>query len=287
MASNSGPISGQNGERPYEADLSLVKSITSGSVNAWHEFLDRYSGLIYSVVRRHLFTEDEDEIRSVYVDILKALYEGELSNYEGKAQLSTWLIVTTRSRTIDSFRKRHGRQRTPEGYDSLSEFDKRVLQLYYVDRLPLDVAVYTLEWSGFPVNVNAFVESVQRIENTLDQRYLNKLEAEHQAQKSGADSVPMLKYLFQLKLEFDERSAADRADQSLLERATHEAIEQLRALVSSLSPEEKRILFLRFERGMSAGKIAEKLELGSSRRAYSLINKIVRKLRKAMLGEGD
>ena len=276
-----------NRPTPFADDLELVESISSGSITAWHRFINRYSGLIYSIVRRHLLTEDEDEIRSVYVDILKTLYEGELEKYRGEAPLATWLIVSTRSRTIDAARKRHGRIRTPAGYDRLSGFDKKVFQLFYIDRLPLEIVVHTLDWNGLSTNVDDIVGSVHRIESTLGQRYLRRLDEEHGARKFGPGSISTLKYLIGQRVEFEERSAAGRADQPLLEEQVHETARRLREAVAGLPPEERELVRLRFERGLSAREISEKLELGGQRRAYTLIDKVVRKLRRSLRSGGD
>ena len=272
---------------PFAADLSLVESICSGSTSAWHGFINRYSGLIYTVIRRHLFAEDEDELRSVYVDILKGLYDGDLAKYRGEAPLATWLIVSTRSRTIDAARRRHGRIRTPTGHDKLSEFDKKVLQLFYIDRLPLEVVVHTLDWKGWSTNVDDIVGSIQRIERRLGQRYLRRLDEEHGARKFGPGSAETLKYLVRQRMDFEGRTAASRADQSLKEEQVLETARRLREAVSALSPEEQRLVRLRFERGLSAREIANSLELDGPRRAYTLIDKVIKKLRRAMRSGDD
>jgi hypothetical protein len=44
-----------------QEDLALIEMILGGSTVHWHAFVDRYAGLIYSVVRRQLFVEDDDE----------------------------------------------------------------------------------------------------------------------------------------------------------------------------------------------------------------------------------
>ncbi len=270
-----------------QEELNLVQSISAGSITAWHEFFDRYSNLIYGVIRRHLFTEDEDELRSIFVDILKSLHDGCIANYRGDASLATWLIVYTRNRSIDIFRKRHGSSHIPKGYKKLSEFDKRVLQLYFVERLPLEVVVHTLRWGGHSAEVDDIVESIQRIDSVTDRRYLKRLDKKHQAKSEGIDSVQMLEYLIQLRLEYEESSSRNRPDYYLMEKEARETAERVHELISDLPAEERRILFLRFNRGWSARKIAEKLKLGGQRRVYSVINKAICKIRKSLFIEPD
>lgn len=287
MSAENSSISVNGGERRIESDRKLVNDILHGSVPAWHEFLNRYAGLIFSVVRRHLLSVDEDEVRAVYVDVLKSLYDGEIKQYRGDALLSSWLIVTTRNRSLDFFRKRFGRLHTPTGYDKLSELEKQVLQLYFVARLPLEIVVGVLEWKGLSTDPDDVVESIQTIEETLDDRYLKRLDAEHEARNHRVESARVLKFMLQQRVEFEGKTAENRADSLLLEEDVRKKAERLRAALSGLTYEERRIVSLRFERGWPARKMAEELGLGSPRRAYWLIDKIVKKLREAVLVRED
>ncbi|UCF06073.1 MAG: sigma-70 family RNA polymerase sigma factor [bacterium] len=277
----------QKGDLSVQEELKLVQSISVGSVTAWHEFFNRYSNLIYGVIRRHLFTEDEDELRSVYVDVLKSLHDGCIASYRGDASLATWLIVYTRNRSIDIFRKRHGSSHVPEGYKRLSEFDKKVMKLYFVEMLPLEIMVHMLRWSGYSANVDDIVESIQRIDSVIDRRYLKRLDKKHQARASGIDSVRMLEYLIQLRMEYEESSIRNRPDYYLMEKEVREVADRVRELISHLSPEERKVIFLRFTRNLSASKIAEKLKLGGQRRVYTIINKAIGKIRKSVFSEPD
>jgi RNA polymerase sigma factor (sigma-70 family) len=283
MVSRKNPSSKTDREGSVESDLNLVKAITSGSIPAWHEFINRYSGLIYSVVRRHLLADDDDEIRSAWTDTLKALYDGELAKYRGGARLSTWLIVSARSRTIDLLRHRRGRLRRPQGYETLGDFDKRVLQLFYVDRLPLEIVVQVLGWEDVSTSVDEIVESVGRIERAIDPRYLRRLDEDHMARKSGAGSIQVLRYLIQQEIEIEGRSG-EEADHSLVEAEVLDRAKRLRRALSTLTPEERKVLLLRYGRGWSAREIAERLPLKGPRRVYAIIDRTVKRLRRTLRG---
>jgi RNA polymerase sigma factor (sigma-70 family) len=270
-----------------QADLNLTNAISAGSIEAWHEFIERYSGLIVGVIRRHLFSANDDEVRSVYVDILKSLYEGDISKYRGEALLSTWMIVTTRRRALDFYRKQHGRIRKPGTYKELSEFDQKVLQLYFKERLPLEAVVHTLKWRGYFADAEEIVNSIQRIENIMDRRYLDRLDDENKADGYGIDSVRMLKYIVQLRLDYEEKLNCNRPDSNLMEEDANKTTDRVQELISSLAPQERKVLFLRFYRGWPAKKIAEKLNLKNPRKSYALIDKAVRKLRKLLTVDGD
>jgi RNA polymerase sigma factor (sigma-70 family) len=287
MASDNDPSVTSNKRDRIQQDLDLVAEITSGSVSAWHQFIRRYSGLIYSIVRRYLMTEDEDEIRSVFVDILKAFYDGELARYRGDAPLSSWLIVSTRSRSVDAARKRHGRIRPPEGFNKLTPFDKQVWRLFYLDGLPIEIVIHALAWRGLSADVDRILSSIQRIERTISSRYLKKLDEHTKGRKFGAGPISLLRFLIQQRADFEEKAACGGADRELMEREILDKSKRLRELVAALPEEERNIIFLRFARNMSAREMAETLGIGNTRRVYALINNIVRKLRRAMLDEGE
>jgi len=282
MHVESDPESNRSDTSWTESDLELARAVASGSQIAWHDFLTRYSELISGVVRRHLVAEDDDDVRGVYVDILHALYKEELAKFRGDVHLSTWLIVYTRSRALDFFRKRHGRYRAPEGYEKLDDFDRRVLEFHLIKRLPMEVTLQLLAWRGTPATVDGIAESVGRIENVLDRRYLARVERQSQARVYGIDSVPMLKYINELQHEYETESGRNRPDVEVMEKESEERFARLRALVGRLSSQDREIVELRFGQGLSAKEIDQELHLGGQRRVYSMIDRIVRKLRRAM-----
>ena len=80
-------------EERIREGVELARAVSEGSIPHWHAFVDRYSGLIYSVIRRQLFAETEDDVRNVFADVLDVLYRGKLAEFAGRSDLSTWLIV--------------------------------------------------------------------------------------------------------------------------------------------------------------------------------------------------
>ncbi|MCP4231891.1 MAG: sigma-70 family RNA polymerase sigma factor, partial [bacterium] len=112
-----------------EDDLNLARRVTAGSLEAWHEFLETYAEVIYTVARRHLPSADDDEVRGVYVHTLETLYYGGLRNYRGEMDLRSWLMLVSRRRSIDFLRGRFGRYRESNGVGKLSAIDREVFQL--------------------------------------------------------------------------------------------------------------------------------------------------------------
>ena len=238
--------------------------------------------MIFGVIRRHLFGEDEDDVRTIYVDILKALYDGDMAKYNGDATLATWLIVYARSRSFDFFRKRYGRQRPPKWQEQLSDLDKDILKFFFVQRLPLEVVVSVLNWNGCRAGVEEIIESIGRIESVADPRSLAWVEEELDAKTRGIKSLRMLHQMIQLRLEYEEKTKRERPDEVLAEKDAVRMAERIREAVQRLPDGEREVLSLWFEHGHTAARISDRLGLGGERRAYTVINRILRKLRRVL-----
>ena len=259
-------------------DLALVQAIRAGSVEAWHHFVQRYSGIIYSVLRRYF--HDEDEIRDGYVDILEKLYRGTLDQYTGRSALSTWLVFVARSHAIDEHRRRHGRRELPTAVKAMGELERRVFALYYLEGATFDTVRQRAAPADDPLTTEDLIEILGRIEESLDRRTRRRIAYDLHAASVGAAAGRILEFLDQATAEY--QSKCRRLDPAflLMEKETRATVARVRTLIDSLPEQERRILSLRFDHGWTAKQIAEELELGGQRKAYTLIDHAVRRLRK-------
>jgi RNA polymerase sigma factor (sigma-70 family) len=278
-------ISGDRNDIPsYDEDIVLTESVAGGSTSAWHRFLEQYSGLIYHVILRHLPAEDEDDVRSVYVDVLNALYREDLRTYSGRVSLRAWLVLVARRRSVDYIRARYGRRRQPKGFDQLGEFDGNVYQLFFVERLPIEIVIQMLEWNGYSVSIDSLVESIQRIEDTLGQRFLTQLDERYFARQNGLDTAAVLRYVVNTRVEYEVRLKRDMPDQFVVEQETAKQLQRVKELVSQLSEEEQKVVRLRFQEGLSAAEISQRLDMDGPRRVYTVVERVLRRLRTIMNG---
>ncbi|MEA3305410.1 MAG: sigma-70 family RNA polymerase sigma factor, partial [Candidatus Omnitrophota bacterium] len=93
-------------------DKELVKRCLEGSAEAWSEFVDRFSGLIYWAIKRKLNRYDcaylIRDVEDIYQRIFVRLWEKEsLLNVSGRDNISPWLIVLASNLTIDFIRKKN------------------------------------------------------------------------------------------------------------------------------------------------------------------------------------
>ena len=278
------PKSDVQRESRVQEDLALIEMVMGGSTAHWHAFVDRYAGLIYSVVRRQLFVEDEDEVRTVFADILEALYRGKLAEFRGNSELSTWLIVVSRGKALDHLRHLQGRRKHPQGYDSLSPFEREVFRLHHVEGLGFDAVIHSLQSANMPANAEMIAHAVLKIEETLDRHYLRRLEADARAPALGVVSGRLLEFLNHMDIQ-RENTHDEQPDDFMDRDSTERMAARVRELLADLSDEERDIVRLRFEEGWTAQRIADEKGFPRQRRVYTILDGVLRKLRRGLGGD--
>lgn len=89
-----------------------IKWLVRGDKTAWEAFVERFSPVIYSAVRRtlHAPEHNDDDILDVAQDVFVRLCKNEyrlLKTYDSaRASLITWLTLIARSVAIDFLRRR-------------------------------------------------------------------------------------------------------------------------------------------------------------------------------------
>lgn len=264
----------------FADELALIAEIEAGSTAHWQRFVERFSGLIYSVIRRQLFAEDEDDVRTVFTDVLHDLYNGKLAEYKGKAELSTWLIVVSRGKALDFLRSRDGRRALPAAYPDMTEIQQQVFRLYHAEGLPLEVVIESLARSGIHATVEDIAHAVLQIEERVDRHYLRRLESHARAKSLGVVSGRVLDFLAEMRFRGEE-SDDSRPDRALAGKERAERVQQVQELIAALPEDEQKVLRLRYEEEWTAKRISRELGLGSQRRVYTILDRALRKLRKS------
>jgi len=262
-----------------ERDVALVRDILAGDTRAWEGFVSQYAGLLYSVIRRHLRSRDVDEVRSVMVDVLVSLRRTKLATYQGRAALSTWLTLVARSSALDALRKKFGRGQDIRGCEQLSPIEKRLFQLYHVEgRTHREVMAELADGEAW--SIDRFIAAVRRVEEKLGERWLRRHAYDSFAHSVGAASGRMLEYLDHVREEFQQQSGGHAPEYHLLEREARETARRLAEVIDGLEPAERRVLQMRFEQGWTARQIADELGLPGARGVYTILERVVRRLRR-------
>jgi DNA-directed RNA polymerase specialized sigma24 family protein len=120
-----------------------------------------------------------------------------------------------------------------------------------------------------------------KIESTLDKHYLRRLESDAKAPALGVVSGRLLDFLNHMDVQ-RETGDDDHPSEFLDRDATERTAARVRELLSELSEEERDIVRLRFEEGWTAQRIADEKGYTGQRRVYTVLDGVLRKLRKGL-----
>ena len=278
------PVSGPEARRLIDVDQRAARRVVDGDPGAWEAFVIKYAGLILHVARRYVFAEDE--ARDVLADVLQSLREGKLSTYEGRSRLSTWLALVARNAALDSGRKQAGRRSVPQGVRELDRRDQVVFRLYFQDGRTFDATLHALEAEGVGLSRSELVDALARIDDAVTSRAMRRVLYNRAAHSTGEMSGRLLEYVDYARAEDADRGRTDNPEALLIRREARERARRVLLTLQTLSPEEQRILRLRFQEGRSARQIAEHEGHGNQRRVFTVLERIRRQLRSRFGGEG-
>ncbi len=94
-----------------KGDRELVERCIGGNAEAWSEFIDRFSGLIYWAIKRKLNKYDcaylMGEVEEIYQRLFTAIWEKKsLAGVKNRDNIAPWLIVLASNAAIDFIRKK-------------------------------------------------------------------------------------------------------------------------------------------------------------------------------------
>jgi len=154
----------------------ILSGLGSGDKQqAWTDFLDCYSPVIFQVVR--LFEVDADHVTDCFLFVCQQLSQREFQRLrrfklDGPASFSTWLRAVVRNLCLDWRRRAFGRVRVFESIARLGVVDGEVLRAVYQDGMSPEDALLTLR-PGFPdLTAQEVADSCQRIQGALSPRQL-------------------------------------------------------------------------------------------------------------------
>jgi RNA polymerase sigma factor, sigma-70 family len=255
----------------------LLKDLDSPNPQeAWSEFLSDYSTLIYQVIRQ--FESDTDNASDCFQFVCEQLIENRSRRLrkfrgEGSATFATWLRAVVRNLCIDWHRKQFGRHRQFRSISRLPVFDQEVFRIIYEHAIPLDESLAILA-AQFPnATATRIAESRARIEEllTTNQRWLlaNRFKPGNTNGRLGPeDFVP------------DIEAPQPDPESRVIE---NQQKQKLNLAIAKLEPNERLLIRLRFEEGLTLDKTAELLGLGNAQRADRQIKDVLIRLRKLMV----
>ncbi len=268
------------GDPGHQQDREFVARILAGSEPDWHAFVDRYTPLILSIVRRYV--HDEDQVKNVWAGVLERLYGGLLKGFAGRSRLSTWLVFVARSAAIDHLRGTKGRPRLPENWAGLGERDQFVYRELFMRRRTPEEVRHALVERGDLGSDESLAEIVARLEDHVGDRTLRRIAWDAHAASVGAVSGRLLEYLEHAAAEAAEQGEELNPERQLHHARTRRTLDRIAELIRELPEDERRAMELRYGRGWTAERIGQELGIAKRREVYTLLDRAVRSLRKLL-----
>jgi RNA polymerase sigma factor (sigma-70 family) len=259
----------------------LLEALRSPSScgDAWAEFLESYSSVLYQTARA--CTSDDDAAADCYLHICERLSRNDFRRLlkfkpDGSASFTTWLRVVARNLCFDWQRSQHGRPRLFKSMQHLSTLELEVYNSRFVHGSSVQETHHRLQ-SRFPgVGLSELSEIEERLHGSLTSRQQWILGRRRQPQFAAPLAVAEQE---------DEPGSVDVADprpnQEVQIADTEQSI-RLWKSVESLPAQERLLLQLRFEQELSLDEIARLCGLQDAQRVHRTLTTVLKKLRGAM-----
>lgn len=238
---------------------------------AWTDFIDRYAPLIMTVVNR--FDSGNGRKSDCFLYVCERLCDDgfrRLLRFRASTavRFESWLGVVVLNLCVDWHRKLFGRATLLPAVSALPSFDRDVYRLVIEKGMGKE-AVYQALLADHPdLTREIVVNSVLRIYRVLTPRQRWQIQVwQHRRVAAGEEETGSLDRLPSL-LSGPEDDARERQE-----------LELLQAAMDELTPQDRLLLRLRYQEGLSLKKIAELLQLGDVNRAFRKIQAAVKALR--------
>ena len=177
---------------PDQSVEKILEQLRSGDPHeAWTEFLEEYSAVIFQV--GWYFERDLDRASDCFQFACEKLSEDNFRRLlrfkpQGPAVFSTWLRAVVRNLCLDWHRKEFGRRRPLRSISSMSLFDQKVFSCVYERGVSAQETLHLLQ-SNFPdVTPERLAESRERIEQGLNAKQRWLLAARTTRRVQGAET---------------------------------------------------------------------------------------------------
>lgn len=260
----------------------LLQALSSSGVDAaWREFQARYSPTIRRVIRRHEI--DHDRVEQCYEYVCGALSDDAFRRLrsfrpDGPARFETWLMAVVSNLCVDWRRGTVGRLRPPKAVARLPELDRHVYHCLYergmTRAMCLEVLAPRFPELDFPT-VSAINARVFALLPSRQRWLLSTRAAARQPVRSSPTDGGC------------EGPAAGVADPAPLPDEVVSSLQERRRLqdaLAKLPTDERLLLRLRYEQGLTLAEVARLAGRGDPFRAHRKIEAALVRLAELMTG---
>jgi len=228
--------------------LRRLSSLDAGP--AWIEFLELYASLIMGIASQ--FEYEQDRIHECFLYVCEQLNDAgfrRLLKFDttGKAAFRTWLNSVVFNLCVDWHRREYGRATLLPAISALPAFDQSVYRMVVEQDMDKETCFQSLR-ADFPdLTRELIAKAVARVWSLLSPRQRWQISVRNRARKQirGSANQDSLDWV------------PDPALGPEVEAQKQQQLESLRGAMSRLPAEQKLLLQLRFQEGLTLKKIAQ------------------------------
>jgi RNA polymerase sigma factor (sigma-70 family) len=258
-------------EKRRQKSFKLLHRLNSADGGAaWSEFVELYTPLLMKAVRQFEFQQDRPGDCFLYVceklsdDGFRRLLR---FNASGKASFNTWLNTVVFNLCVDWHRKEFGRAQMLPAISALPAFDQSVFRLNFEEGLAFETCLETLIADYPDLTRQQLSDAIARVHSSLTPRQRWQISLRNKRRKTGATSS---------HAELAGLTAAQPSPIRALQEERETA--SLNAAMSKLDVDQKLILHMRFQQGLTLKMIAKILHLNDPYQARRLVQSAVKAL---------
>ena len=228
---------------------------------AWVEFLDRYAQLIMNTASQIEY--EQDRINECFLYVCEKLNDDGFRrllnfNTRGAAKFRTWLGTVVFNLCVDWHRQEFGRVRLLPAISALPAFDQSVYRLVIEQGLNKESCHQKLRIDFPDLSRESVANALSRIYSILTPRQRWQISVRKRGRRrSGPDPLQG-----RVELLPDPGSGPE------MEAQKQQELEALLQAISHLPANQRLLLHLRFQEGLSLKRIAKLAHLGDSNRAW-------------------
>jgi RNA polymerase sigma factor (sigma-70 family) len=256
----------------------LEQLATDRSEAAWSDFLDRYSPLIFQIVRE--FDRDEDRVADAYLFVCEHLCQKNfhrirMFNPDEGIKFTTWLCIVARNLCTDWLRHKLGRPRVFEVVEQRSALDQEVFRALFLHGLTPSETTATLRPAHPGLTDSVVSQIAESLHRSLNPRQRWLLSVRRPVVRSLSDRIapdgPTVESRVANPSPNPEIKAQDAEARSALARA-----------LRCLEPSDRLILRWRFEQELTLEQISRLAVLSGPQAAGRRIESVLQELRMLM-----
>ena len=254
---------------------SMLSALSSAERQAaWCAFLDRYSSLIYHIVRS--FDRDPDRSGNCFLFICERLSANDsrrLRKFDlgGRASFSTWLCAVVRNLCLDWHRKEHGRHRVFGPVARRSTTDQLLFELVFRRGFSTEEAREELSRRSVELSFAAVEERICDLRRCLSSRQLWLLSSGKSMVDSidGEEGTPVI----------EPADPAPDPEALVALRETHQVVS---AALAQLTGSDRLLIRLRYQEGLTLQQVAKLVGLKDPQTADRRLREIIEKIRQTL-----